>query len=50
MGAGVGVHTAGDGTRRCARLYDGHRHPFLWLTGEGMARTRWPPGPVNPGL
>ena len=40
---GVGVHAAGN--RAC--LYDGHRHPFLWLR-DGTHPLAV--GPVNPGL
>jgi hypothetical protein len=44
MRAGVGVHTASDGTR----LYDGQRHPFLWLTDgtHPLATGPWEPRPL----
>ena len=42
---GVRVHAAGDSA---AVFYDGHAIPIS--LDEGVARTRWPSDPVNPGL
>ena len=42
MHVGMGVCTAGN----CTCFYDGQCHPFSEV--EGVARTRWPFGPVKP--